>query len=183
MPFAPPEGALRDLITRFPRAGRLEVIALRPARGATVELVDEAEALTDRGLVGDRTGDRSSGGGKRQVTLIQAEHLGVVAALLGRAEAIDATLLRRNLVISGLNLLATKTLFADVPLRLLIGGVVLQVTGPCEPCSKMEAVLGPGGYNALRGHGGVTARVVQGGRLRAGDAVTATASFTPHPVP
>ena len=166
---------LRELVARVPAPGQLEEIWLRPARGTAAVGVAEAIAVAGRGLQGDRSA-AGRGGGRRQVTLIQAEHLPVLAALLGRP-ALPASLLRRNLVVSGLNLLAARSPLPAVPLRLWLGDEVeLEVTGPCEPCSRMEEALGPGGYAAMRGHGGVTARVLRGGRLRAGDSVRCVAA-------
>ena len=162
---------LRALTRTFPHPGTLQAIYLRPARRVAAMAPASALAIAGRGLEGDRASAGTAIGGKRQVTLIQAEHLPAVAAFLRRDE-VDPALLRRNLLVAGLNLQAAKGLFADQPLRLFIGAeVVLEITGPCEPCSRMEEVFGPGAYNALRGHGGMTARVLVGGELRVGDAV------------
>jgi MOSC domain-containing protein YiiM len=74
--------------------------------------------------------------------------------------------------VSGVNLLAARSLFAGQRLRLHVGAhAVFEITGPCEPCSKMETHLGPGGLNAMRGHGGVPARVLEDGLVRVGDAL------------
>ncbi len=164
----------RELTQRFRQAGRIEAIFLRPARLVPVLPVTEAQLEPGRGLIGDRrsaalrSGDRAQ---KREVTLLQAEHLPAIAAWCGIAQ-LDPARLRRNLVVSGINLVAMRSLFADAPLRWQIGEqVVLEITGPCDPCSRMEAELGPGAYNALRGHGGMTARVWAGGSIRVSDPV------------
>jgi MOSC domain-containing protein YiiM len=99
------------------------------------------------------------------VTLVQREHLASIARYLG-VGVVEPHLLRRNIVVAGVNLLALK----DRQLR--IGGAVLAVTGECHPCSRMEEALGAGGYNAVRGHGGITARVIGGGEIRVGDSLT-----------
>lgn len=162
-----PASLLRRLTDNFPLAGRLEWIGLRRERRGGVVAVAEAQALVDLGLSGDHRARRR--GSARQVTLIQREHLPVIAGLLARPD-VPPDLLRRNLAISGLNVLALKDQVFT------IGEVVLEGTGTCEPCSRMEDNLGPGGYNAMRGHGGVTARVLQGGVLRVGDEVRVNAT-------
>ena len=150
-------------MSTLPRTGKVEWIGLRPARGVAVREVDSAQATVGAGLAGDRY---RGGSGKRDVTLIQAEHLPVIAALAGHAAVAPATL-RRNLVVSGIPLVALKGR------RFRVGEVVLEGTAPCDPCSRMEEALGPGGFNAMRGHGGLCARIVSGGTLRLGDAVEA----------
>ncbi|MGY2894268.1 MOSC domain-containing protein [Deinococcus sp. UYEF24] len=127
----------------------------------------------------DSLGARASQpmGGKRQVTLIQAEHLPVIAALAGLPEVAPETL-RRNIVVSGLPLLALK----DRRFRLGSeegGWVLLEGTGECHPCSRMEEALGPGGYNAVRGHGGITARVLEGGTIALGAMLVSEVSPIP----
>jgi len=97
---------------------------------------------------------------------MQAEHLAVIASPARVAE-IAPSVLRRNLVVSGINVAALKGQ------RFRIGDVVLESTGLAHPCSRVEEVLGPGGYNAMRGHGGLCALVLEGGILRVGDAVVA----------
>jgi MOSC domain-containing protein YiiM len=127
-----------------------------------VQSVLLAQCDPRQGLVGDRY---CGGSGNRQVTLIQAEHLAAIAAYLGRAD-LPPDLLRRNIVVRGLNLLALQGQ------RFQLGSAVLQGTGLCHPCSRMEDILGVGGYNAVRGHGGITARVLQAGTVTVGEPVT-----------
>jgi len=143
----------------YPVEGQVTWIGLRPSRTEEQIEVDAVEAIIGQGLSGDRYSGKN---GKRDVSIIQAEHLEIVARLLGKT-VIHPKLTRRNIVVSGINLISLKGK------TIRIGTAELQITGPCAPCSKMEANLGPGGYNAMRGHGGITARVIKTGTISVGN--------------
>lgn len=158
-----PDSPLARLMATLPRAGKVEWIGLRPARDQAMVATRTVQAVAGAGLVGDRY---QGGSGKRGITLIQAEHLPAIAALAQRPDLAPA-LLRRNVVVSGIPLVALKQR------RFRIGTAVFEGTEECDPCSRMEDALGPGGYNAMRGHGGLCARIVEGGTFGLGDALEA----------
>lgn len=152
---------LAELQATWIRNGRLEWIGLRPAHRRDIIGTEQATLIAGKGILSDHYAEHTDTG-QRQVTLIQAEHLPVIAELCG-CDAIRPAQLRRNLLVSGINLLTLK----DMVFRL--GEAVLEGTGECHPCSRMEENMGRGGYNAVRGHGGITARVIQGGKITVGD--------------
>lgn len=147
----------------YPADGRVTWIGLTPSKGAPLRPVQRATARVGTGLDGDRHCVRGRPSSKRQVTLIQAEHFPVMAAFLGKE--VQPSDCRRNIVVEGINLFSLR--YA----RFRIGGVLLEGTGVCAPCQRMEKGLGPGGFNAMRGHGGICARVIEEGELAVGDAL------------
>lgn len=142
--------------------GQVVWIGLRPARRQPVVEVEQAEALLARGLRGDRATARFNP--VRQVTLVDEAQLAAVARELG-ISAIAPGLVRRNLLVRGLDLSRLRGA------TLQVGQAVLEVTGPCDPCQRMEEALGAGALDAMRDAGGLTARVVAAGWIRQGDAV------------
>lgn len=158
-----PGPALARLLEAPMRPGLLRWIGLRPARRAPVLVVEHATLVPGTGLEGDRYA--GTGRAARQVTILAAEDLAAIAAFTGRDVA-PATL-RRNLLVAGVNLHALKHR------RFRIGPALLEWSGECHPCSRMEEALGVGGYNAMRMRGGITARVIEGGAITLGDAVAA----------
>ena len=153
---------MKELLDTIPQVGTVNWIGVRPSREEPMNSLDSVEVCLENGLVGDRFAGEA--GAKRQVTLIQKEHLAVIQAILG-CDEIEPETLRRNILVSGINLQSLKNK------RFSIGDVVLLGTGNCPPCSKMETALGPGGYNSMRGHGGLTASVVADGKISVGDSV------------
>lgn len=148
-----------ELLKIVPQVGTVTWLGVRPERGAPMLTKDEIELVADRGVAGDRY----KSNGNRQVTLIQAEHLSVISALT--AGTVTPELVRRNVVVKGVNLLSLQKQ------RFAIGDAILIGTGACAPCEKMEIALGIGGFQAMRGHGGICARIERGGVIRHGDRV------------
>ncbi len=155
--------SLAELIATLPQQGVIEWIGLRREKRGRVESVHATVAEPGTGLVGDHFSATRS---DREVSLIQAEHLSVLAELMNTGP-IDPASLRRNIVVRGINLLALRSR------RFRVGEALLEFSGLAVPCSRMETTLGPGGYNAMRGHGGITAKVISGGAIEVGAAVTA----------
>lgn len=146
--------------------GRVEALIVRDSARGAARPVEQTQALAGIGLADDRLGQRGvASQSKRQVSLIQHEHLPVIAAFARSGAVVDPVALRRNLVVSGINLLSLKDA------RVRVGEALIEITGPCAPCSRMEEILGAGGYAAMRGHGGMTARILEGGLIRVGDVV------------
>lgn len=152
---------IQELLNAVPQVGTVNWIGIRPAHKGTISEEQSIDLTVTEGIIKDHYKKKSN---HRQVTLIQGEHLEVIAKILKR-ESIDPKLLRRNIVISGINLNSFKNK------QFQIGTAILEATGDCVPCSRMEKNLGPGGFNAMRGHGGITARVIQDGKIELGDEV------------
>ena len=153
---------MKNQSRNIPQIGKVEWIGIRSNKEKEVTSVDSILVKKKSGLEGAHFKENLTD--KRQVTLIQQEHLIAVASILGKKN-IDPKLTRRNIMVSGINLLSLKHH------QFKIGDVILKTTGICAPCNVMEENLGPGGYNAMIGHGGITANVIFEGKIKLGDKV------------
>jgi len=157
------QGRLLARFTENLPPGQLEWIGLRPGRKQDLQVVDEVMALATLGLEGDHRCDKTPGSA-RQVTLISREYISQIAHFLG-AKSVPPELLRRNLVVSGINLAVLRHQ------QFRIGEALFEATAWCHPCARMEAALGEGAFAAMYGHGGVCAKVLESGLIRVGDSV------------
>ncbi len=142
--------------------GTVEWIGVRPARFAALQALEHVEAEAGRGLHRDHRMAKTPGSG-RQVTLISREFIQQIEASVGRT--IDPSELRRNIVVSGVNLNALRYQ------RVQIGEAIVDVGALCDPCERMEKTLGPGGFVSMMGYGGYCCKIVQSGRIQIGSAV------------
>ena len=143
--------------------GTVRWIGVRPRRREPLKSLLRVQAVADLGLEGDHRMSKTRGSG-RQVTLISQEFVTQIAMHLGEAD-LDPARLRRNIVLSGLNLNALRRQ------RFWVGEALLEATQLCHPCARMEAELGPGGVVAMFGYGGLCAKVIHSGAIECGASV------------
>lgn len=133
-------------------------------RRKPMKAVDEVVALRDRGFEGCVHGRQGS---KRQVLIIDRETLGEIDLPPG--------VVRENITTVGVDVAELKA-----GQRLAIGGAVLEVTIPCEPCHRMNEIL-MGLQEALKNRRGVLCCVIEGGRICRGDAIEVREAATAIP--
>jgi len=132
------------------------VVALHLSKSSRAPLVavPHVSAVLETGLEGDRHARRHS---RRQVLVVEEEVLNEFGLAYG---AIREQVTVRGLALDGLALGA----------RLRVGGALLEVAGPCDPCARMDE-LRPGLQRSLEGRRGRFVRVVQAGSFAVGDAI------------
>ena len=147
--------------------GTVERMFVAPAGGEAMRPVGEVQAVAGRGLEGDRYATRQgywTDVDECQVTLIQGEDLDAITASSG--VAVQDGQHRRNIVTRGVDLrgLAGRTF--------RIGEATLAYDRPRPPCRYIESLTEPGMTRALAARrGGICARVVESGLIRAGDGI------------
>lgn len=144
--------------------GQLRWIGLRPGHKQEMRSVESVQAIAWLGLEGDHRCYKTPDSG-RQVTLISTEFIQIIGTYTG-LDPIDPALLRRNLVVSGINLNALRHQ------QFRIGGALFEATALCHPCSRMNQTLGHGGAAAMLGYGGLCARILESGEIRLGNSVS-----------
>jgi MOSC domain-containing protein YiiM len=159
-------------------AGFVEGVFLAPEAGTEMQSVQAATALEGCGLEGDRycagSGHWSRFGRVCEVTFIAAEDLHNIERETG--VGVKQGEHRRNVVSRGISLKAFRR-----GERFRVGEVAFEYRGPRSVCRYIERLTEPGMTQALKGRGGICARVIENGTLRVGDEIEVVQPTKEHP--
>lgn len=149
--------------------GIVEEIYITSKGSEAMERVDEVQVIEGGGIEGDRycegAGFWTAYGDVCQVTLIDSEDLDYIEREFGISVKNGEH--RRNIIVSGLRLEDLRGK------RFSIGDVMLEYDRSRPPCKHVQDLTEPGMTRALKGRGGICARVVRAGRIRARDTIEA----------
>ncbi|MBR58517.1 MAG: MOSC domain-containing protein [Myxococcales bacterium] len=147
--------------------GRLVGIAIKAKKRADVCQLSEVMVSLEHGVEGDHRGKP----GKRQITVLSLEDWN--DACRDMDQSLDWTLRRANLLVEGVRL------EEQVHGRLQVGELILEITGECDPCDRLDEQI-PGLQDALTPNwrGGVTCKVLTPAKIQVGDSVELFADTT-----
>ena len=147
--------------------GTVEEIFVTGEGSAAMERVEEVRTIEGCGIEGDRycegTGFWTRYGAVCQVTLIEGEDLDHIESELGIR--VKDGQHRRNIITRGIRLLELRRK------RFRVGEALLEFDRSRPPCRHVQDLSEPGMTRALKGRGGICARVIRAGRIRAQDAI------------
>lgn len=145
--------------------GTVVAICIASTAGAPMQMLQEAFAITGRGLEGDRyaRGEGSFNNGRpgnRQVTLINATFV--------EESGFDYTETRRNITVRGIELMD------QIGHEFTIGDVRMLGVKYCDPCMRPTQLAGKSESfrDTFHDCGGLVAEVLEGGVIQVGNAVT-----------
>ena len=124
-----------------------------------MDQVNKIELITGQGIVGDRHLRTDGTRSKRQILLMDIETL-IEFGLSERD-------IKENITVQGIDF----SLIRSGNIVRIGKDVVLEITGDCEPCSRMDE-LRSGLKNAIDGRRGMLAYVKSGGTISSGDSIT-----------
>jgi len=143
----------------MPLEGTVKSLGIAVSKLSPMAQVDKIELITGQGIVGDRHLRTDGTRSKRQILLMDIETL-IEFGLSERD-------IKENITVQGID-------FSLIKLGNIVRigmDVVLEITGDCEPCSRMDE-LRSGLKNAIDGRRGMLAYVKSGGTISSGDSIT-----------
>ena len=132
--------------------GTVKSLGIAVSKLSPMDQVNKIELITGQGIVGDRHLRTDGTRSKRQILLMDIETL-IEFGLSERD-------IKENITVQGID-------FSLIKLGNIVRigmDVVLEITGDCEPCSRMDE-LRSGLKNAIDGRRGMLAYVKSGGTI------------------
>lgn len=132
----------------------------QPAGEQPAVAVNEVQCVAGRGLSGDRFFDFKQDY-QGQITFFSEEVFNDLCRNLG-VNGKSPGVTRRNVITRGVDL---NSLVGE---KFKLQGVMFEGVSECSPCHWMDQAIAPGAEAALHGRGGLRARILTDGLLRAG---------------
>ena len=140
------------------QSGNIVNLHIARVKGTPSDPVESARAISAEGLDGDRSRNPRN---LRQVLVMDQETLDKYGLQPGQV--------KENITVTGMDL-SQATQGNVFFIGTEANHVTLEVTGDCEPCQKMDALI-PGLQQEIFGRRGILTVVLQGGDINVGDTI------------